>query len=676
MTDADPLSQTISTDSPLWEPLTIGPVQVKHRVMVPHHGVAYGGTNLPSDRHIAYYSERAKGGAALIGVGATAVHRGALRSSDAVRVASDERTGPMYARFAERVHGYGAALFVEFAESGVHSSSRPTIDAWAPPAAASDIPSVTRHDAGWPVDKAFLDELRADYARAAGILANAGVDGITLHAAHSYFLGQFLSPAYNNRTDEYGGSLDNRCRVIVELAEAVRETVGRRIALGVRLSYREWAPGGITADMSDNIVAHLDGLGLFDYFDISAGGYHSLERSTPPMMLPDVHILDDGQRAKKIVKGDTRVFLAGRIHTLPLAESVLEAGAADMVGMMRAQMADPFLIEKARRGAYYEIRPCVGSNECVFNLHLGIGVACTVNPAVGREAYWGSGSLKPATVRRRVLVLGAGPAGMKAAEVAARRGHEVTLAERDSRLGGQLPLMAQAPGRRRWQLLVDSLRTSLDDLGVTVRLDTEVGPKDAAAFGADAVVLAVGADWDARGMTPARPDRAGIPGLENLDSWTIDQAVARAAQDPTSLGRRVVIVDETAGYGPLGFAETLASAGIELTIVTRHHYVGHDAWESHELPIVMQRLVAFGVTFAPQTIIDRIERGRVVTASIWGGGEQVIEAEAVVLAGIRHSRGFAWRDAGISDLHIAGDALAPRKPADAIYDGERIGRLL
>ncbi len=663
----------------VWRPLQIGPMAIDHRIVVSPHGAAYGGHNIPTPQHIAFYSERARGGAALVGIGATAFHRRGDIDPRSPRVASNPASAPMYADLAESIHRHGAKVVVELAEGGVHDSSRPGIAPWTPPFGPTDLPSVVRGEAAIAMDAAVMRELREDARAAAALMADAGIDGITLHAAHSYLFGQFLSPAYNDRTDSYGGSVANRCRFIVEVAEAIREAAGPGVALGIRLSYDEYVDGGITPDLSDEYVAHLDALRLFDLFDISAGGYHSLERATPPMALPDAHIAAHSRRAKQIVRDGVRVLVAGRITRLAMAEQLLREGSADLVAMTRSHIADPHLVNKARRGEADTITPCVGSNECVYNLHIGLGIACTVNPHAGRELQWTDDSLVPASTPRRIVVVGAGPAGLKVAETAARRGHEVTVIERAAQPGGGLRQMADLPNRSRWLLLADHLASTVDRLGVRLALGQEADAEGILSRNPDAVVVAVGADWDESGRTPGRPERTAIPGLATSSSCPLDTAIVRTVGDPSALGRRVVIVDETGYHAPLGLAQMLAANGTEVHIVSRHYFVGHEVRESHELALLMQTLVHLPITMVPQTTVDRVEGPTVVLRRNWGAPTtELHDVDTIVFSGIRHARRrlFDELNGRVGELHRIGDALAPRKPADAIYDGERLGRVL
>lgn len=679
-------SASLGADTPyslVWQPLQIGPVTVRHRIMQPPHGVSWEGGNMPYPRQVAYYAERAKGGAALVCIGSTYAHRAIASNTDRPTTAAEPASVALFENLSTAVHAHDARIFIELGEGGVHGGGRQVNGTWGTSEGPSDIPSPVRNEIPAPVTRSRIRELHEDHWKAARNLAEGGIDGVTLHAAHSYLLGQFLSPAYNQRKDEYGGSAQNRCRLVIELAQQMREAVGDRLAIGVRLSYDEHVVDGqgITAEMSDEYLEIMLGSGVFDFFDISSGGYHSLPYSVPPMQMPLALHAADAKRAKAIVGDRAKIFAAGRILTVASAEELLRDGVCDMVGLTRAQVADPFLVNKTLEGREQDIQPCVGSNECVFSLHMRHGIVCTVNPAAGRERDWGSGRLRsvPTSMRKRVAVLGAGPAGMRAAAVAAERGHEVTLLEAGDALGGAINVLAALPTRASWNGLIHGFTRRIEAAGVDVRTNTRATVDAVRALAPDAVVVATGAAWDPTGFTAGLPGRPVMPGADLDHVLTVDVAITRAIADPGSLGRRVVIIDESDGYLPYALAEQLALGGSHVEIYSKALHVGERVHQSHELAPVMERLVTHDVAFFPQHFVLAVTASAVEVRSIWGGrARQVPDVDTVVLCMLRKARREIHDAlAGVyADLHLIGDAWAPRQPADAVYDGEKVGRLL
>jgi len=270
-----------------------------------------------------------------------------------------------------------------------------------------------------------------------------------------------------------------------------------------------------------------------------------------------------GKRAKAIVGSGARVFIVGRILDLRLAEQIVKDGAADMVAMARAHMADPFLVTKVREGREKELIRCVGANECVNRLFQNREVICVMNPTAGRERQWGHGTLKMVSKdeAKKIVVVGGGPAGMKAAAVASKRGHQVTLWEQEKEPGGHLNLLKQLPTRAEWHTAIDNLTREMEGGGVKMRLGMTATAELLQQEHPDAVVCATGSHYDSGGLSPYRPDRETIPGSDQENVMDVSTATKRALANPTSLGKRVVILDETGGYLPLGLAEVLATQG-------------------------------------------------------------------------------------------------------------------
>jgi hypothetical protein len=528
------------------------------------------------------------------------------------------------------------------------------------------------------IERAWIREVAEDFGQSAANLQLAGIDGVEIHGAHGYLVTQFLSPAFNRRTDEYGGTPRNRCRFAIELAEAVRERVGREYTLGMRLSYDEFiGDAGITPGLSDEYLDVFAGTGLFDYFNISCGSYHSLHYAVAPMgSVSEGFLVPYGERAKEVVGDRAKIFVVGRIRSLAMAERIVAQGAADMVAMMRMQIADPFHVRKTQEGREDEIVRCVGANECLAASVADRELTCTVNPAAGRERRWGEGTLRRAERPRRVVVVGGGPAGMRAAGTAARRGHDVVLLEREGELGGHLRLLSLLPSREQWRDAVEDLARPLERHGVDVRLGVEATARTLGD--AEATVFATGATWDRDGFTSFRPDREGIPGADGSSVTDVEAAAWRALDDPESLGARVLVYDDTGTYLPLGLAEVLAAARVAVEVVTRHPVVGDGLMKSLDAAWVLPRLVQAGVLLTPNEFPERIDGREVELYEVWGQRRRTVEADTVVLAMLRTPADALYRELrdALPEAHRIGDCLAPRQAAEAIYEGEKLGRAL
>jgi 2,4-dienoyl-CoA reductase-like NADH-dependent reductase (Old Yellow Enzyme family) len=673
----------------VWQPLDIGPTRVRNRVMYTAQTILYGEEHLLSDRHVAFYRERAQGGVALMITEQQAGHPISKGSFYAGCTAHDKRAVPQYAKLAEAVHEFGAKQFVQLFGAGVHDKGTTIYDEWHPLWAPSRITSVVHREVPMVMRQAEIDDTVKAFGESALNVKTAGLDGVEIHAAHSYLLGQFLSPAYNKRDDRYGGSIANRCRIVVEIAESVRRQVGGDITVGVRLSYDEFiGEAGITGEQTDQMVQVLLDSGLFDYFSISCGGYHTLYRTVSPMQVPQGFMEQAGRRVKGIVGDRAKVFLVGRILDVDVADRLIAGGATDMAAMTRAQLADPFLVKKAQEGRQQDIVRCIGANVCLAHAFDQKRVPCVMNPAMGRERRLGAGTLRrvgPAQARK-VVVVGGGPAGMRHAGTAAERGHDVVLLEGSDQLGGHVNLVKQLPTRAGWQDAIANLRRPLVRFGVDVRTGIEVTPAELAALEADVVVCATGSRHVKTGVYSAyRPDRDHIAGAELASVHDVTSATELALADPRGLGDAVLIYDELGEYLPLGLAEILSAAGVRVEIVTPHMAVGEEVVRTQDWFWIAPRLLANDVTLTAQHIVEAIADGTVTLGSIFGGPPRERAVSSVVLALPRVPRDELHRELhragrkpgeGAPTLHLLGDALAPRRLEAVIYEAETLAREL
>jgi 2,4-dienoyl-CoA reductase-like NADH-dependent reductase (Old Yellow Enzyme family) len=664
----------------VWSPLRIGPVEVRNRIMMTAMTMSYGEENILSDRHIAYYRERAKGGIGLIITEQQAGHRLSKGSFYEGCTAWEKRAIPQYAKLADAVHEFGAKQFVQLFGCGVHDKGTMIFDEWHPLWAASRVPSVVHREVPVEMEQEHIDDLVKGFGEAALNVKVAGLDGVEVSAAHSYLLGQFLSPGYNRRTDGYGGSPEKRARLPLEIAAEIRERVGSDIALGLRLSFEEWmGAAGITAEESEEQIERFAASGLFDFLNISSGGYHSIHYAAPPgSFLDEGYMVKFARRAKELVGDRLRVFTAGRIIRVEMAEEIVASGGADMVAMTRAHVADPFLVKKAREGREDETVRCVGANVCQQRLWDQRPVACVMNPTAGRERYWGDGSLVSANgSARRIAVVGGGPAGMKTAALAARRGHSVVLMEREGELGGHLRLIGRLPGRKTFGMAVEGFAAPLGKAGVEVRLGTDATREALTGEDFGTIVCATGSHWDDSGFSPYRPDRDAMPGAERDEVITVDAALERALADPRSLGERVVILDESAGFLPQALALMVAEAGGDVELVTPQLFVGEDTQKTWEMNFLYPKLHEAGVRMRPQHFIESVDDDGVDVYNVWGGPHERLAADTVVLALMRlpdEDLFLQLRDAGLPDARRVGDAIAPRRLEAVVYEGEKLGR--
>ncbi|MDD1475385.1 MULTISPECIES: FAD-dependent oxidoreductase [Micrococcaceae] len=675
----DILEENRSSLSAVWQPIQIGPMRLKHRVIVPARILNWAPDNILSDRHLNHYKHLAEGGTAMIVTEQHAAYPTAKGSFHNGCTAWEERAIPGFRKMAEILHAHDVRGVVQLYGTGVHDKGTMLVDEWKPLWGVSELPSVAHSESPLVMGQAEIDVIIDGYAKSAENVREAGLDGVEIHAAHGYLLCQFLSRVYNNRTDQYGGSIENRCRLIVQIGQEIRRRVGNDLAMGIRLSYDEFiGPAGITPDEADEYVKLLVGTGLFDYFSISAGNYYTLDQTVAPQEQEDGHLVPFARRAKELIGERAAVFTVGRFRDLHLAEEVLKSGAADIVAIGRGQLADPELIKKTREGREHEIIKCTGVNECVGRLWDGAEVMCMMNPVTGREGRWGTLDRVAPADAKRVLVVGGGPAGMKVASVAAQRGHLVTLVERDNKLGGHLNLLGSLPNQEGFNIATDDLVRAVNNAGVDVKLNTNADLAFINGFAPDEVFIAEGASFADSGMSLWTPGLEQLPGAEGPSVSAIDVAVRKVQADgPKSLGDRVVIVDESSTTMPLALAEVLAAAGAKVTIITPQLMVGHDVLKRGEFTWRLPALASNGVEMIAQRVVQSFDGTNLLTSDMWTRQEHVIEnVSAVILSIYRKSSTALFSSLADAPYPVRriGDGLAPRKMQAIIYEAEEAAR--
>lgn len=647
----------------LWRPLKIGSLEVPNRILVSAHN-----THHETDRYAAYLGTRAKGGAGLLITGAIPVHPSSLDSPEWMCAWKPE-TAAAYQLLGDSVHENGGRLFAQLYHVGHQDLGTTPLDEYHAIVSASDLASPIFGVQAHALATGEIAEVVAAFATAVQIAIDGGLDGVEIHAAHGYLLHEFLSPLTNRREDEYGGSPANRARIVIEVGRAIREVCGPDYPVGLKLSFEEFVgPRGMTPEHAVETLACVHAEDLYDYISISGATYYALHQLVAPMESGQSGHLAGHAEAAKGVVGDLTVMVTGAIRDLERAAEIVGSGQADMVGMVRAHLADPEIVRKAQEGRTDEIRPCVGANQgCWRRAFRGQKITCTVNPEAGREV---NGPTPPTESPFDVRVVGGGPAGLKAAEAAAKAGHRVTLYEREDELGGQLRAAGALPGRQRWQLLVDHLAASVASHGVVVKTGTEA---DAAVLAdADAVIVATGSSWRADGASILRPDRDNLPGADVAPMMTPFEVATRTSD----CGRRVLIFDEHGNYTALGLADLLSSTGHEVQLATPMPQIGIDTGPlgTADLPWIYPKLIAAGVEFATEATLESVDASGGTLAHTYGTWTRPFEADTVVLVGARLAEDSLYREleAGGNAVRAIGDCFAPREVDDAMVDAARV----
>ena len=642
----------------LFSPFKIGRAEIRNRIVFAGHGsrfVDWHSFHL-NDRQAHYLAERARGGVGMIIQGSSMVHPTGLAAAGVNEVWSDDSI-PSYAHIAKAVHEGGAKIFGQLSHLGRQGHGFATHrELWAPSAIPDPASRVVPH----AMDKRDIDELVACYRSAARRLASAGFDGLEVYLAHGYLLAEFLSPFSNARTDEYGGSIENRCRLPLRVLEAVRNEVGD-LPVGIRVSAEEFVPGGINPEECNAILDHLLARISVDYISVSQSNYASIDRMIPDMSFPRAPFAHYAKHVRQVAHG-TPVLAVARLVTPEQCEALLADGTADAVCLVRPLIADPELPNKAREGRRDDIRECISCNVgCRGGPHRGSPIACLVNPVVGYEKQYGAGKIAPAAKPRKVLVIGGGPGGLKAAETAAQRGHKVSLWEASDRLGGQVLIAARAmPYRDEFANSVRFIERQIGKLGVEVRLNQRATLESVTASGTDAIVIATG----------SRPGRPSIPGVDAAHVYSVHDAIEGRVK-----GKQVVVVDSgESDWKCLTTAEGLAAAGHAVSIVSPVP-IGTEM-DTFSKPPMMRRLRAAGIQFIEYHMASAVEPGRLQVREGLTGITRWVDADAVVMSwyGVaENALANQLRAVEGLEVHVAGDCLAPRRAIDAIWDGFRIG---
>jgi 2,4-dienoyl-CoA reductase-like NADH-dependent reductase (Old Yellow Enzyme family) len=532
----------------LFTPITLGPCEIKNRIVSTGHDTVLSSGGQVNDRLVAYHNARAAGGCGLIVTQVAAVHPTAYYTPYLL-VATDDDFIPGYRRLVEACHSHGCKVFSQIFHPGREVSASmdgsPAL-AFAPSASPSErfrtIPCEMTID--------MLAEIIDGYGQAARRMAVAGADGVEIVASHGYLPAQFLSQSVNVRTDKYGGSDDNRLRFIKEVISAVRKEVANDIVVGMRISVDEKNRAGMTEQESLAAIAALND--DLDYLSVAAGSSATKEGAThivPSMEFAHGYTSSLAARARNHFSRP--VIVTGRINQPQIAEEVIKSGQADLCGMTRALICDPEMPNKAKNGDIDDIRACIGCNQaCVGHFWKGIGISCLQHPETGRELDYGN--LQAAPLAKKILVVGGGPAGMKAAAIAADRGHRVTLMEREGRLGGQVLRAHLLPQREEFSGLITNLTREVERAGVHVMCNRDVDAGVIEKHGPDEIILACGAK-------PYMPAVEGAEEANIVDAWQVLDGTAK-------IGPSVLIADWTSDWIALGIAEKLAREGCKVRL--------------------------------------------------------------------------------------------------------------
>lgn len=640
----------------LWTPIALGPVTLSNRVVFSAHLTNYAVDGLPSEQHAAYYEARAAGGAGLIITEEHSTHPTDWPYEKLIHGFHREVI-PGYRKITEAVHRHGTPIFAQINHNGGQASSMYTrMPVWAPSAVADplfrEVPKAVSH--------AEIAEIVAGYALVAEHCAEGGFDGIELQCSHSSIVRGFLSPATNVRTDDYGGPLESRARILLEIVAAVRAAIGSGMALGVRLCGDELIDGGTTIDEAVAVAKMVEASGHVDYINTSIGvATASLFMIEASMHIPPGYAMFIPSALRGAV--DLPVVGVGRFKDPVQAERALVEGQCDLVGVVRGQIADPDFVAKARSGHVEDTRLCLSCNqECVGRMGLNRWLGCIENPASGREAI-GIGRSRPTTETRSVLVVGAGPAGLQTAIAAARNGHRVTVCERSAHAGGQVRLAATVAARAEFGDLIRNQEHEALRLGVTFEFGVDIDVDAIRDRGADVVVLATGS-------RPSRPWWASPDDTQIVDVADVIDGRAHPEGE-------VLVVDELGFHQATSVGELLAERGCSVEIVTPGMVVGQDLGITLDLETFWIRSLAKGIRLSTELVPMGFADGEVQLQHHPTGRMESRNVDWVVLAVPGTAEDELYRRCRAEGISVqrVGDAVAPRRAHAAVIDGERVG---
>ncbi|WP_277058697.1 mycofactocin system FadH/OYE family oxidoreductase 2 [Trichlorobacter lovleyi] len=647
----------------LFSPLKLGAVEVKNRISFQPHLTNLAIGNLPSERQMYYWGERAKGGAGLIITEEMSVHPTDMAYEKLIDVYHSEVI-PGFKKITDYVHQFDSKIFAQLNHNGQQcDGSISRLPVWAP----SPMPDVLFRETPKEMEPEDIEEVARYFAKSAIYAREGGFDGIELQFGHSSLARQFLSPLTNFRSDEYGGSLENRLRAPLKFIAAVRKAVGNDFTLGVRMCADEMIPGGLDLIQVQEICSHFEASGLIDFMDLSIATFYNLYLVEGSMHTPLGYTIPLASGIREKIK--LPVFCTGRINDPVMAEKVLASGQADMIGMCRGLICDPFLPKKAFEGRMDDIRYCIACNQgCIGRIGMNKLLGCVQNPAVGREKEWGEGTLEKAPLRKKVTIVGGGPGGMWAAKMAARRGHDVSLYDKNEALGGQVLTAMKGAGRDEFGVIIRNEKSQIDKAGAKVNLGIELTPEQILTQKPDVVIVATGSE----------PKAHPVGGADGPSIYNVLQVLNGEADN---LGQNICLIDYDGHQRATSTAEFLANLGKTVHIITSSLFIGAELGPTQDLYLSRQRLLQKGVTFTPDIAVMEVAgeagaktvKGFNVYSNVWNEwgpydslvlamGQKVNDALYMGLKG------------KVPELYRIGDSVSPRKVDMAIWEGHKIGR--
>lgn len=648
---------------PLLSPFRLGNIQLRNRVFLPGHTTDFGLNNLPTNRNTEYLAARARGGVGLIISEAIRIHPTSA-GRNLTLGAFDDNCIDAYQKLTDGVHEFGSAIFAQIMHAGRQANGDATrTAAWSssaiPWTVGANVPHVMSHG--------DIEAMVRAFGLAAVRMQRSGFDGLEVHIGHGHLIQQFLSPATNNRTDKYGGLLVNRIRFAEEVLSEIIKSVPDFV-VGIRISADEFLPNGLDPSQMVEIVDLL--LQKFDlgFVHVSHSAYHG--SWTLPSQFADMNFGHAPYRHHagifKSAFSNLAVLAVCRLDTLTEAQELLENNEADLVGLARPHIADPDLVSKFKQNRELDVRSCIACNqECIGRVEKSLPISCVVNPEVGAERIWREIRMRP-KASRKVLIIGGGPAGMKAAVAASEAGHQVTLLEASATLGGQVAVAAKLKKRERFGLLVQDLIRDLSKSNVKIKLNTKVSDLSEIYDQYDQIIVATGSDF--------APRNFGV-GIEVI---TPLQAIAKFANIKGNPNQSVVVLDEEGSWIAGSIAEELATNGFQVYLISPTASLFGQITMYSKLALI-PRLKELGVRVYLSSKIEITNEILTISNSLNSEMTLVSNCIQVIDCGSRFSQDEIYQSVTANQntkVHIIGDALSPRTATEAIYEGQAVGTFL
>ncbi|MCP3877465.1 MAG: FAD-dependent oxidoreductase [Sulfitobacter sp.] len=649
----------------LFSPVTLRHKTLRNRIVFGAHTANMAERGLPTKRHLGYYRERAIGGAAMLVIEPVPVHAAAVLTRGNFRH-DDDTVIPHFRPITEACREQGAVILQQLYHVGQHGDADNSWHAnWSP----SGLPSYHDSDGSHSMTEAEIEQTIDGFVQAARRCKQAGFDGVEVWAAYHGMVDQFWTPWSNRRSDKWGGSLQNRTRMSREILTRIRRLCGDDFIVGLAVNDEPDIEVSLQREALAEIVSLHDRQGLIDYVTCGTGGYFDFCKIMPSFLYPEKM----GVGLSELLKGavdQALVIAESHIRTPDNAESVLAADQADLVSIVRGQIADPHLVNKARAGRPEDIRGCLSCNQmCWGRRSRDYWISCLVNPSAGREFEWGGDRFTRSGEPRDVLVVGGGPAGLEAARVAAERGHRVILAEASDRLGGQFRLAGLQPRRAQILDLIEWYERQLNRLGVEIRFNSPMDVGDVHGTEPQIVVLATGSLPADSGFQRVLPQVEKMPGIDSGNVWSVEEVMQRSAR----LGERVVILDEGGNWRGCGTAWKMAEDGHRVAMVTEDALIGKELQRTAADFPLRKRMAHLGVEFVVESAIMAWTEQGALVRSLLDGSERIVPADSLVLATTNVAEDSLARDLEDAEFPVLniGDSAAPRLAAYAIYEGRK-----